>query len=104
MKALKVILLLGGSWIACLITGFVLTLICAGVTQRWGAARTGTAMMWFLFADAAVYAVSAILVYLFLGRWVAGTGGCVLLVVSYVVGLAAIWLLIAFVSAVMLNR
>ncbi len=104
MKALKVILLLGGGWIACLITGFVLTLVCAGVTERWGGARTGTAMMWFLFADAALFAVSAILVYAFLGRWVGGTGGRVLLVVGYVIGLVLTWLLVAFMSAVMLNR
>ncbi|MEW6367305.1 MAG: hypothetical protein AB1714_21955 [Acidobacteriota bacterium] len=104
MKALKIVLLLGGGWIACLITGFVLTGICAGVTERWGAARTGTAMMWFLLADAALFAISAILVYVFLGRWLAPGSGRVLFVVGYAAGLAVIWLLVAFMSAVALNR
>jgi len=78
--------------------------ITLGVTEHWGAARTGNAMMTMLWGIASLFLFSLPAVYLALARVIDGVLWRLLATFGYAVVLAFTGFLIAFLSAVIFNR
>ncbi len=93
-----------GSYALCLAVAVVAVFVTLVVTDGWGAARTGNAMMTMLLLDAAVFLLSAVLVFLGLTLVLDGLAWRLLIVAGYLAALVATWLLVAFMSAVLFNR
>jgi hypothetical protein len=104
MKAVQVLAILGGSYVASLVVAFVMIILTAGLTSSWGASRAGNAMMAMLGGVALVFLIASIVSFFLLRSSVPAIGWRIAILVGYaaiqVVTLAAI----AFMSAVIFNR
>ncbi len=88
----------------CVLASILFLFVTAAVSARWGAARTGNAMMVMLCADALLLLLSALVVFLLLGRWVSGLLWRLSICGLYLALSAGALLVLFGLSAVVLNR
>jgi len=92
------------AYVLCLGAALVALFVTAVVTTRWGASRTGNAMLLMLGIDAFLFLASTLLVFLVLGRWLPGRLWRALISAFYLALAVGTGFALAFMSAVVLNR
>lgn len=78
--------------------------VTVGITSGWGAGRTGDAMMWMLAVIVGVFLVSTLIVFMLLSYFIPNLAGRIFATLGYGGLSFATVLLIALMSAIVLNR
>lgn len=104
MRPVKVLGVLAGAYFGSLLIAAVLLFTTVAQTSGKGAGRTGNAMLMMLSADAVLFLLATLGVFLGLKKAVENPGIRIMLTVGYGVAMAMTGVLIAIFSAVFFNR
>lgn len=104
VRPVKVLAVLAGAYFGSLLIAAVLLLTTVARMSGKGAGRTGNAMLMMLSADAVLFLMGTLGVFLGLKKAVDNPAIRILLTVAYGVAMAITGVLIALFSAVFFNR
>lgn len=104
MKLARVLGVMVGGWFVSLALAFVLTIVVAGLTSHWGAARAGNAMLMLWAVIGLVFLLSGVVVLVLMKAAVPSLLARLGLTLVYLVPLAGAAVAWAFFTMVLFNR